>query len=116
MDGKIIRIEKVERNSKENKKTIHFITTCDIVDDNGEVRRLKWDVTEKYFKSYAKFCGYTSTKEMIGAKVSVIIARREYEDKEGVLKRYTFIKYLNFVDDATGELFIMNKGELNENF
>ena len=116
MDGKIIRIEKVERNSKENKKTIHFITTCDIVDDNGEVRRLKWDVTEKYFKSYAKFCGYTSTKKMIGAKVSVIIARREYEDKEGVLKRYTFIKYLNFVDDATGELFIMNKGELNENF
>lgn len=114
MRAKIIRIEKVDRTAQKGdnkgKKFTRYIVTCDVVNQQKDVKRLKWDTSDTYMLKYLNYCGIKSIKDIIGEEVSVVVARRMYEDEEGVEKTYTYIKFLNLIDE-NGEIVIMPKDE-----
>ena len=99
MKAKIISIQKKQITTKEGKKFDQIEIKADvIVNDKGEVKTytnsMSYDHALKYFKFAAR-----RTEDVIGEDVEVVLARRQYTSKEGQSKTYTFIKFLNFLDN-----------------
>lgn len=85
-----------------------IVIEADVVfNDKGEVRTYKSEMSPEYAKKYFNYCG-VSSKQAIGMKCEVTLRRREYE-KDGEIRTFTEIKYLNLLDDESGKPIIMPK-------
>lgn len=114
MKGIIKKIEKREFKTKEGKKFCKIITTCDIIDEKGLVRTLKNDMNEEYAKRYYEFCGLT-TRDAIGKEVECVIWKKTYR-KEDETRYYSFIKYLNFLDEKGAPKIMRGEDNLELDF
>lgn len=85
----------------------------DVVNDKNEVRTyrasLSWDFARKYFKAYGK-----TTAECVGAPCEVSLVRSQYDERDGVVKTATKIKYFNLLNaDETPFRLIEKDSEID---
>lgn len=104
----ILKKVEVKEYKGEKSKFKKFVFTCDVeVNSKGEIRTLKGSYNYDFAKRYFEYCG-VKTKDAIGKEVSVSIGKRAFEDSEGNNRVYTYIKYMNLLDN-NGEAIIMKK-------
>ena len=110
MKGILKKVELKEYTNKEkgNKfNRLNFVVDCE--NDKHEIITLKGNMSEDYARKYFKHCGLT-TKEAIGKQVEVITGKKKFTSDNGEERTFTFIKFLNFLDDK-GNPIIMKKDE-----
>lgn len=116
MNGTITKILKKECTTSDGKKFSVLDISCNVLwnEESGEIKQLKSSMSLDYAKKYFEYC-HMSTKDAIGKKVNVIVSKKEITKKDGTVGIYTFIKYLNFLDENDKPI-IMPKEENNIGF
>lgn len=114
MKGILTHLELKEFTNKEKgNKFNRLCFTVDVEKENKDIITLKGNMSEDYARKYFAHCNL-KTKDAIGKTVDVVTARRKYvaENEE---RTYTYIKYLNFVDE-NGKPIIMpdNKKQVTD--
>ena len=113
MKGIVRKFELKEIKTKDNKKFKKLEFTCDVMlNDKGDIKTLKGDMSEEYARKYFAFCKKT-TKDVLGEEVEVNTAKRSYINSDGEQRIYTYIKYLNLLDEE-GKPIIMLKDDAEE--
>lgn len=110
MEAKLKKIERKEYMTKDGKKKFTKIEfTCDVqTDSKGNIKTLKGSYSEDFARRYFAFCN-VQTKDLVGEKVDVVLAKRSYQNEKGEERTTTFIKFLNVLKD--GKPVIMPKDE-----
>lgn len=116
MNATITKILKKDCTTSDGKKFSVLDITCNVLwdEERGEIKQLKSSMSLDYAKKYFEYCHIT-TKDAIGKKVNVIVSKKEFTKKDGTNRIYTFIKYLNFLDENNNPI-IMPKEESNIGF
>ena len=102
--GIVKKIEMLELKTHEGKKFKKVEFVCDVTDAKGYVKTLKGSYGEEYARRYFKYCEI-ETKDLIGKKVGVVLAKRSYE-KDGEQHIVQFIRFMNVLD-KDGNAIIM---------
>ena len=106
MKGIIKKIEKKDYKTSQGKSFSKIVITCDVeVNDIGDIKTLKATYSPDFAKKYFEYCKISS-KQAINKDVNVVVAKKNYEDNNGNSKTYSYIKFLNFLDED-GEPIIM---------
>lgn len=104
-------VKKGDNKGKKFKKLNFEVEVTD--EDTGEVRTFKGNMPEDYARKYFAYCG-TTTKEQLGKEVEVRLAIRKFETDEGEERKYTFIKYMNFIDEEDEPIVMPKDDETSE--
>lgn len=105
MEGILKEIKRVECKTKDGKKFNMVEFKCDVkMNDKGDIKTLKGSYGEEFAKKYFTYCG-TLTKDLIGKKVEVTLAKRSYE-KDGESRTVNYIKYLNVIGEDGKAIYL----------
>lgn len=82
-----------------------------VMNEKGEVRKLTCELSPEFFAKYFRdICGVKNSKDLIGKPCEAVVSSRLYTDKNGDLRDWTFIKYINLLD-SDGKPIIPQKSE-----
>lgn len=98
--------------AKNGTKFDKVVIECDCVDENSRVKTRVAEMSKEYAIKYFNYCGVSSA-EAIGKQCEVTLQRRMFEDKNGEMRTFESIKYLNLLNDE-GERIIMAKDETKQ--
>lgn len=112
MKAIVRKIELKEYRTKEGRSFNKCNIICDVPKEKGEIKTLKASYNVDYIKKYLQYCN-TTTKALLNQNVEVTLSKGSYTSKEGVLKTYEFIKYLNVLDE-NGKAIIMPSNKKQE--
>lgn len=106
MKATIKRIAKKDIATKSGKKFSKFVVEADVVvNENGEIRTYRSEMSMDYAKAYFEYCG-VSSKDLVGRHCDVTLRKRAFTTADGQERYVTEIKYLNLLD-AEGKSIIM---------
>lgn len=113
MRGILKKVELREFKTSEGKKFKKFLFEVDCTVKDNEVKTLKGSYSEEFARKYFEFCG-VKTKELIGKEVEVVTAKKSII-KEDQRITYTYIKFINVLNEAGEAIYLPreNEGELD---
>ena len=113
MKATITKISKKDCTTSDGKKFSVIDIKCNVtIDDKGNIHEAVSSMSIDYATKYFNYCGISS-KEAIGKTVEVVLGKKEFTAKDGTNKIYTFIRFLNFIDNE-GNPIIMRKDDNSE--
>lgn len=116
MKGEIKNIESVTREikngEKKGQKFSQIVITVDVDYDNGDIKTLKATMSTDYAVKYFKQCGVSSS-DLFGMECECTIAKRKFQTEDGEDRYYTYIKYLNLLDED-GERIILKDDKVEK--
>lgn len=100
MKATIKKISQKNIKTQTGKQFSKFVIECDVlVNEKGEIRTYRSEMSMDYAKRYFQFCGVPS-RELVGKDCEVTLRKRAYTAADGTPRTITEIKYLNLIDDA----------------
>lgn len=112
----------IKKISQKNIKTTtgklfsKFVIECDVtMNDKGEIRTYRSEMSMEYAKKYFTFCGVPS-KDLIGKPCEVTLRKRGYTTADGEERTITDIKYLNLLDDEGKPMIMVSENAVTADF
>lgn len=116
MNAILRKIEKKEIQKKDSKQKFEILEfTCDVkINEKGDIKTLRGKYGIEFARKYFEYCG-VKTRDVVGKKVDVSIAKRTYETSEGEERTISYIRFMNVLNEK-GEPIIMPKEENSIDF
>lgn len=116
MKATIKKIAQKNIKTQTGKQFTKFVIECDVqVNDKGEIRTYRSEMSMDYAKRYFNFCG-VSSKDLIGKECEVTLRKRAYTANDGTPRTITEIKYLNLLNDEGCPIIMPSEGDAKADF
>lgn len=109
MKGILKKVELREFKTSEGKKFKKFLFEVDCIIKDDEIKTLKGSYSEEFARKYFEYCG-VKTKELIGKEVGVVTAKKTVI-KENQRITFTFIKFINVIDEYGNPIYLPRESE-----